>query len=76
MTIQQARRQAPTSYASAYAPAGRRSWWHYAYRCACCGVHQFGRAPRLEDVTGPRRAGCGHKITVVIARIYGRPGAA
>ena len=67
-----ARRQARATFVSAWAPAGRRTWWHYAYRCGQCGRHQFGRAPRLEDVTGIRRAGCGHRVRIVIARVYGR----
>ena len=80
MTIQQANRtdpapkpQAATAYVSLYAPSGRRTQWWYAYSCRTCGRYQLGRRPRLEDVAGLRRGGCGHEITVVIARIYGRP---
>jgi hypothetical protein len=73
--LRQATRRAPTSYASLYLPSGRRTWHWYAYSCRTCGAYQLGRAPRLEDVTGPRRAGCGHWVTVAIARIYGQPGA-
>ena len=73
MSIRQPRnrRQIPAAFASLYAPAGRRRWWWYAYSCRTCGRHQLGRAPSLEDVTGPRTAGCGHKVSVMIARIYG-----
>ena len=60
-----------TAYVSLYAPSGRRRWWWYSYRCARCGMHQLGRARQLEDVTGPRRAGCGHHVSVVVARVHG-----
>jgi hypothetical protein len=60
----------PNTYVSLYGPTGRRRWWWYSYRCGQCGTYQLGRAPRLEDVAGPRRAGCGHQLTVVVARIY------
>lgn len=64
-----------SAFVSLYAPAARRRWWWFAYRCPVCGVHQFGRARHLEDVTGIRRAGCRHEISIVIARTYGQPGA-
>jgi len=57
------RRQAPTAFVSLYLPFGRRKWCWYFYACRQCGAHQLGRAPRLEDVAGPRRAGCGHWVT-------------
>lgn len=63
--------RAPIAPASVYAPLGRRRWWWYAYRCYTCGAHQFGRARALEQVTGVRRAGCGHQVNVMAARIYG-----
>lgn len=79
MTIAQAtprqrgqRRRAPTVFVSLYLPSGRRRWHWYAYSCRTCGSYQLGRAPTLEDVAGQRRAGCGHWVTVAIARIYGR----
>jgi hypothetical protein len=62
-------RRALSAYVSLYAPAGRRRWWWYSYRW--CGAYQLGRARQLEDVTGVRRAGCGHQVAIVIARIYG-----
>jgi len=68
-------RKAPTAFVSLFPPAGRRRWHHYWYRCPVCRVHQLGRAPRLEDVAGVRRAGCGHRIAVVVARIYGQAAA-
>lgn len=69
-TIRQAR--PPAAFVSLYAPVGRRRWWWYSYRCAVCERYQLGRAPRLEDVTGIRTAGCGHRVNVVIARTYGQ----
>jgi len=65
--------KAPAAFVSLFAPAGHRRWWHYSYRCGQCGTYQFGRAPRLEDVTGPRRASCGHKVSIVVARTYSGP---
>lgn len=69
MSIRQAK--APTSYVSLFVPAGKRRWWHYHYRCPSCGLYQLGRADRLEKVTGSRRAGCGHRVTIAVARVYG-----
>jgi len=57
-----------------YAPRGRRRWWWYSYRCRTCGAYQLGRARDLEQVTGERRAGCGHQVNVMAARIYGASG--
>lgn len=80
MRIRQAARsdrepsKAPPVFVSAYEPLGRRRWWWYSYRCPHCGAYQLGRAASLDKVTGERRAGCGHKITVVIARTYSQPG--
>ena len=67
-----AKQQVPTAYVSLFAPAGRRRWWWYWYTCRTCSAYQLGRAPQLEDVTGTRRAGCGHLVSIVIARTYGR----
>jgi hypothetical protein len=64
------RRKVQPAYVSLYLPFGRRTWHWYSYRCAVCGTYQLGRARRLEDVAGPRRAGCGHRLNVVVARIY------
>jgi hypothetical protein len=66
-------RRAPKAYVSLYLPSGRRRWHWYAYRCRQCGRYQFGRSLRIEDVEGPRMAGCGHMVTVEVARIYGSP---
>jgi hypothetical protein len=65
-------RRAPSAFVSLYEPTGRRRWWWYSYRCTACSTCQLGRAPRLGDVAGERRAGCGQRVIVVIAPVYGR----
>jgi hypothetical protein len=67
-------RNAPPVFVSAYEPLGRRRWWWYSYRCPHCATYQLGRAASLDKVTGERRAGCGHQLTIVIARTYSQPG--
>src|SRR5215469_9973434 len=64
------RQRAPIAPASVFGPVGRRRFWWYTYRCKVCGAHQFGRAPSLDAVTGERKAGCGHRVQVMAARIY------
>ena len=71
-TIQRASKpRPPLAAASVFGPVGRRHWWWYTFRCNTCGAHQFGRAKTLDAVTGVRRAGCGHQVNVMAARIYG-----
>lgn len=65
------RKPVPAAYVSLFVPAARRRLWWYWYRCPICDTYQLGRARQLADVTGVRRGGCGHKITIVIARAYG-----
>lgn len=67
------RQQAPLAAASVFAPVGRRKSWWYTYRCRVCGAYLFGRAKSLDAVAGQRRAGCGHKVIVMAARIYTQP---
>lgn len=62
-----------TVYVSLYAPAGRRRWWWYSYRCQACGTYQLGRARELDRVTGVRKAGCGHAVEIVVSRVYRSP---
>ena len=69
------RRHAPLAPASVFGPVGRRRCWWYTFKCRVCGAYQFGRAKYLEDVTGERKTGCGHRVNVVAARIYTQPGA-
>jgi predicted SprT family Zn-dependent metalloprotease len=56
-----------------FGPVGRRRFWWYTYRCKVCGAHLFGRARSLDDVADERRAGCGHRVQVMAARIYTQP---
>ena len=62
----------PLAPASVFAPDGRRRLWHFTYPCRVCGAHNFGRSHSLADVTGLRRATCGHLVSVMIARVYGQ----
>jgi hypothetical protein len=67
------RQQVPIAPASVFGPVGRRRYWWYTYTCRTCGAHLFGRARSLDDVTGERKAGCGHRVQVMAARIYSQP---
>jgi len=60
-------------FVSLYAPSGRRRWWWYAYRCPSCSTYQLGRASDLDRVTGARKAGCGHQVEIMVARVYRSP---
>lgn len=60
----------PVAFASAFAPAGRRSMWAYTLRCPHCGAGHFGRARSQDGVRGLRRTGCGRRVVVVVARTY------
>jgi hypothetical protein len=66
-------RRAPLAPASVFGPVGRRKSWWYTYRCSVCSAYLFGRARSLDAVTGQRRAGCGHRVQIVAARIYSQP---
>jgi hypothetical protein len=70
------RRKPRPVYVSLFAPTGHRTQWWYSHRCRDCGTYQLGRARQLDQVTGIRRAGCGHLVEIVIARTYGGPEAA
>lgn len=63
----------PLAAASVFGPVGRRKSWWYTYRCGACGAYLFGWAKSLDNVTGERRAGCGHRVRVMAARIYSQP---
>ena len=68
----QRRAKVPTAFVSLFMPSGRRTWHWYWYTCRTCGAYQLGRARQLEDVTGTRRASCGHQVNIAVSRIYGR----
>lgn len=64
----------PAAYVSLLWPSARRTRWWYLVRCATCGTPHLGRAAALADVTCVRRLPCGHRVRVIVARAYGRPG--
>ena len=72
------RREAITCRVSLLLPNEHRVMWHYLTRCPACGDAHVGRSRSLAGVTVTRRLPCGHWVTVVVARTYGRtePGAA
>jgi len=65
------RQGAPTCRVSLLIPHGRRTYWWYVARCPVCGQPHLGRARDLKSVTVTRRLPCGHRVAIVIARIYG-----
>jgi hypothetical protein len=67
------RQQVPIAPASVFGPVGRRRSWWYTYKCRVCGAYLFGRAKSLDAVTGERKAGCGHRVQIMAARIYSQP---
>jgi hypothetical protein len=76
VTAPDRKRKRKPVFVSLYAPSGRRTQWWYSYRCAECGTWQLGRARQIDRVTGPRKAGCGHPVEIVVARVYRSPEAA
>ena len=64
----------PNSFVSLLWPSAHRQCWWYLVRCRVCGAPHLGRARELADVTRTRRLPCGHRVQVVVARTYGRPG--
>ena len=71
-----AERKLPTAYASVFVPQGRRRWYWLTFRCPLCGTHVFARCRRIDQVSGPRKVTCGHRVKTVAAKIYGRQDAA
>lgn len=72
-TVRGPQQRAPIAPASVFGPVGRRRFWWYTYRCRICGAHLFGRARSLDAVAGERKAGCGHRVQIMAARIYTQP---
>ena len=70
--VRRGRRDAPVAYVSLLVPSERRRCWWYLVTCRVCGAPHLGRARQLEDVTGPRRLPCGHRVTIMVARTYGQ----
>ena len=67
------RRSAPPMRVSLFEPAGRRTQWWFTGRCLRCGGTSFGRVRLEEDAEGVRRVSCGHKATIIVARVYRLP---
>ena len=68
------RRSAPRMFVSLFEPKGRRTWWWFTGRCVRCGSTAFGRVRYEEDAVGIRRASCGHRVYLTVARVYRLPG--
>jgi hypothetical protein len=68
------RRNAPRMFVSLFEPKGRRTWWWFTGRCVRCGSTAFGRVRYEEDAVGIRRASCGHRVYLTVARVYRLPG--
>jgi len=68
--------QSRPTYVSLLLPARHRTRPWYLARCPECGEPHLGRARDLADVTRDRRLPCGHRVQIVIARVYGQPGPA
>lgn len=64
----------PVTYASLFAPSGRRRLWWLTYVCPACGSGHFGRST-TSDASGVRRSACGRLIYVKVARTYRGKGA-
>lgn len=67
----------PVAHVSLYAPhKGRRTWW-FAFKCPACGFGHQGNLTKATDedsahraVMGVRRARCGKRVWLVVARTY------
>ena len=60
----------PLAHASAFAPCPGRALWAFTYVCPACGFGHLGRAGTEADIAGPRRARCGRRIRIRVARAY------
>ena len=68
------RREVITCQVSLLYPDELRTYWHYLARCPACGCPHLGRSRELDGVTGIRRLPCRHRVTIAVARTYGRTG--
>ncbi len=64
------RHRLPVASASLYEPAADRTWWWLSIRCPHCGSVHLGRVRAESDAGGPRRAGCGRRVWVIVRRVY------
>lgn len=58
-------RAVPFAYASVWAPSSRRSRWLGVYQCPHCGQGHVALGAGEDDLTGPRRAGCGRRVDLI-----------
>jgi hypothetical protein len=63
-------RRLPIASASLYEPAAGRTQWWLSIRCPHCGSVHLGRVRTESEAPGPRRAGCGRLVLVVVRRTY------
>ena len=63
-------RRPPVASASLYEPANARTLWWISLRCPWCGAVHLHRVREEHLAAGPRRAGCGRKVWVVVRRTY------
>jgi hypothetical protein len=63
-------RRLPIASASLYEPAAGRTQWWLSIRCPHCGSVHLGRVRTETEAPGPRRAGCGRLVLVVVRRTY------
>jgi DNA-directed RNA polymerase subunit RPC12/RpoP len=70
VSIQLAADKLPDVWASALAPGPGRRLWVVSYVCAHCGFPHLGRARTFERLLGVRRARCGRRVWVNVARVY------
>jgi hypothetical protein len=63
-------RRLPSASASLYEPANGRTWWWLSIRCPHCGSVHLGRVRSQAEAPGPRRAGCGRMVVVIVRRTY------
>jgi len=73
LSVRRKRRSAPPMRVSLFEPAGRRTQWWFTGRCLRCGGTSFGRVKLEEDAEGVRRVSCGHKVRIIVARVYRLP---
>jgi hypothetical protein len=55
----------PFAYASVWPPSARRLRWLGVYQCPHCGQGHVALGVSEDDLTGPRRAGCGRRVDLI-----------
>lgn len=68
-SVQLATDKLPSVWASALAPGPGRRQWAVTYVCVC-GFPHLGRARTFEALGGTRRARCGRRVWLNVARVY------